>query len=247
MEPQLYFKGNKDLFRHLLVFLVSLILILLVLVNYGHIVDLTANVSYAVFPSKKSTEYKKLTAELIALYGSGQVEYYQDTQSTGVISQSNAQSNNALSDNASTSEILTGNYVYIPSINISAPVISGTTVDEGTILNQLKQGVLMYPGSSLPGKEGSTVIIGHSSSNLPWQKYGRIFSKLLELSEGDMIIVGHNGQKYSYHINKTMTGSIDQLSALNIQDDLVLGTCWPIGTDEKRIIVTATLVSSTID
>ena len=264
MEARLFFKNkqgedrankDKNLFRNILVLLVSLFLVLLILINYGNILDLTASMSYALFPSKKSVEYEKLTEELIALYGSGRTEYYQDApKNFGAASRSlsdykniqNTSVSNVSSENASANEILTGNYIYIPGINANAPIVSGTTTESETILNQLKQGTLMYPGSKPPGYEGdgATVIIGHSSSSIPWQKYGRIFSKLPDLTEGDLIIINYSGRKYSYNVTKIMTGSVDHLTTLNIQDDLVLGTCWPIGTDEQRIVITATLATS---
>ncbi|MBI2674808.1 MAG: class E sortase [Candidatus Yanofskybacteria bacterium] len=250
MEVRSFFRNNqagdrankdKGPLRNILVLLVSLFLVLLILINYGNILDLVASLNYVFFPSKRSAEYERLTKELIALSGSGRIEYYQDTpQGSGIVGRPSA-------ENASANEILTGNYVYIPGINISAPIVSGTITEPQTILSQLKQGVLLYPGSNLPGQEngGSTVIIGHSSASIPWQKYGRIFSKLPELSEGDIVIVNYNGRKYSYSITGIKTGSVDELAALNVKDDLVLGTCWPIGTDEQRIIVTAVLIAST--
>jgi len=244
-------KENKSIVRHILVSLVSLLVILLILANYGNIVDLTSGLSYSIFPSKRIAENERLTAELLALYGSSPIEYYGDDGNYNspavVIASSNglAPSNQSSNQSSVSAETLSGDYIYIPSLNVTAPIVAGTVTDAGTILSQLKQGVLMYPGSSVPGGSDSTVIIGHSSSSIPWQKYGRVFSKLPELSNGDLIIVNHNSRKYSYRVTRTMTGSVDQLAGLNIKDDLVLGTCWPIGTDEQRIIVTATLVAST--
>lgn len=229
--------------------LVSLLVVLLILANYGNIIDLAAGLSYAFFPSKIISENERLTAELLALYGSSPIEYYDNNGSSSaavVISSAiSAQSNRSSGQPPASEKNPSGDYVYIPSINVAAPIVAGTVTDAETILAQLKYGVLMYPGSGAPGSNDSTVIIGHSSSNIPWQKYGRVFSKLPELSKGDMIIVNYQGQKYSYNITRTMTGSVDKLAALNIQDDLVLGTCWPIGTDEQRIIITATLATPT--
>ncbi|OGN03696.1 MAG: hypothetical protein A2655_04055 [Candidatus Yanofskybacteria bacterium RIFCSPHIGHO2_01_FULL_43_42] len=245
MDPQLFFKDKErqGFFKHVLVLLVSLFLVLLVLANYGSIVDLTSNLSYTIFPSKKTAEYEKLTAELIALYGSGKPEYYQGSFNDSGTS-NNPAINNYSARASSAGENPSGNYIYIPEINVNAPIIFGGSTDGKTILDQLKLGTLVYPGSSLPGNGGSTVIIGHSSSNLPWQKYGRIFSSLPELSRGDMIIVSYNGRKYSYAVDNKITGSVNELASLNLTNDLILGTCWPIGTDEQRILITASLVSN---
>ena len=217
------------------VFLVSSFLVLLILSNYGRIVDLYTNLSYSLSPAKRSAENEKLTNELIALYGSGAAVYYRNDNSESNVNEPSVPKNN---------EVLSGNYLYIPKLNVSAPVVTSISIDSKTILEQLKQGVLMYPGSGVPGGGGSSVIIGHSSSSIPWQEYGRVFAGLPKLSKGDMIIVNYNGRKYSYKVENKLTGSVNELASLNIQNDLVLGTCWPIGTDEKRIIITASLVPS---
>ena len=245
MENQSYFKKDKLLTR-VGVFLASSFLVLLILSNYGRIIDLYTNMSYTLSPAKKSAENEKLTNELIALYGSGTAAYYQNDNSESNANNSAARNlpvaSNTVASNKN--EVLSGNYVYIPNLNVSAPIVIGASTDGNVILEQLRQGVLMYPGSATPGGGGSSVIIGHSSSSIPWQKYGRVFAGLPKLSKGDMIIVSYNGRKYSYQVETKLTGSINELASLNIQNDLVLGTCWPIGTDEKRIIITASLVSS---
>lgn len=245
LTQQNYPNPRNGMIRYLLIFTVSLSIVLFVLASYGAILDLTSDLSYYIFPSKKAFEYEKLTAELIFLYGSGRIEYYSEgqtaDQSRGIIGVSQADYGG---NNTNADSIISGNYIYIPGIGVNAPIVAGTTVDDETVLRQLKQGALVYPGSSLPGSGGTTVIIGHSSSSIPWQKYGRIFSTLPRLSEGDLVIVNYNGRKYSYRITRKLTGSVDQLASLNIRDDLVLGTCWPIGTDEQRILITASLISS---
>lgn len=237
-----YTDPRNNIIRYALIFTIALSIVLFVLAGYGAILDLTSDLSYIIFPDKKALEYEKLTMELISLYGSGRIDSYSKGQATvqsrGIIGASRADySENGVSADSVTS----GNYIYIPKIGVDAPIVAGTTVDGGTVLSQLKRGTLMYPGSSSPGG-GSTVIIGHSSSSIPWQKYGRIFAALPGLSEGDLIIVNYSGRKYSYSVTKKITGSVDQLASLNIRDDLVLGTCWPIGTDEQRILITASLI-----
>ena len=240
MENQSYFKKD-GLLTSVGVFLAASFLVLLILSNYGRIVDLYINLSYTFSPAKRSAENERLTNELIALYGSGTAAYYQNDNSESNANNPTARNLPVASDNK---EVLSGNYIYIPNLSVSAPVVFGTSTDSNIVLEQLRQGVLMYPGSGVPGGGGSSVIIGHSSSSIPWQKYGRVFAGLPKLSKGDMIIVNYNGRKYSYQVETKLTGSINELASLNIQNDLVLGTCWPIGTDEKRIIITASLVSS---
>jgi len=234
-------RRDGKIIKHILVFSVSLFIVLTALVNYGNILNLVREFEYFIFPNKQSAEYERLTIELISLYGSGHLSRYQEKQKPVQDRRANASS---LIPEISDYGRLNQAYLYIPVIDINAPIIVGSSTEERTILNELKRGVLIYPGSNLPGDNGSTVIIGHSSSNTPWQKYSYVFSSLPKLSKGDMIIINYNDRKYSYSVDKKIIGSVNELAALDIKGDLILGTCWPIGTDEKRILITASLVQS---
>ena len=136
--------------------------------------------------------------------------------------------------------LVNSNYVSIPKLNIKALVIQPPS-NEKQILNSLKSGVVLYPGSALPGQAGTSVIIGHSSSNFPITKYSAIFAGLNKLSIGDLIYISYGGKNYTYIIKDKKIGSSAQLTASLSNNDLVLGTCWPIGTDKNRIIVAANL------
>jgi len=134
----------------------------------------------------------------------------------------------------------TSNYISIPKLNIKAPVIASAS-NEQEILKSLKSGVVLYPGSVLPGGEGTSVIIGHSSSNFPITKYSAIFAGLNKLTVGDLVYINYNGQNYTYIIKDKRIGSSKQLASSFTGSDLVLGSCWPVGTDRDRIIVIADL------
>ncbi len=99
----------------------------------------------------------------------------------------------------------------------------------------------LYKGSSVPGQGGMTVIIGHSSSDFPWTKYSAIFAGLNNLQTGDVIYINYAGRQYVYHVDAKTVGSVDQLASSKIQGDLILGSCWPVGTDKERILVSALL------
>jgi len=230
---------------YVLVFLVAFSVTFLIFTGYRGVLALTNKLEYIIVPEKQAAEYEKFTAELISIYGSGpakqaeQIEYSQNV--SGSLANAYYPNNNIASNHDTT----TGNNIYIPGVNINAPIVMGASTDAKTILSQLKEGVLVYPGSDIPGNGGSTVIIGHSSSDFPWQKYAHVFAALPDLSRGDMIIINYNGNKYAYNVNEKITGSVDELATRDIKGDLILGTCWPIGTDEQRILVTASLVSTT--
>ena len=130
----------------------------------------------------------------------------------------------------------------IPKINVSAPVLQVADSNDTTILAALKKGVVLYPGSANPGQLGTTVIVGHSSSDLPWTKYSAIFSLLDKLQPNDIIYVTVNGTQYAYRVRTIQKGSAQQLIDAGLGGDLVVSTCWPVGTDAKRVAVSASLV-----
>ncbi len=133
------------------------------------------------------------------------------------------------------------NSILIPKINVKAPMIVGNSTDISKILKDLESGVLVYPGSAMPG-QGSTVIVGHSSSNKPWNKYSNIFSLLNRLQVGDLIYVNYENERYVYQVNIKKTGSVFTLASSGITGDLILSSCWPAGTDNGRILISASLL-----
>ena len=130
----------------------------------------------------------------------------------------------------------------IPKLSVTAPVLQVNSTSSVVILSALKNGVVMYPGSAIPGQSGTTVIVGHSSSDLPWTKYSAVFSLLDKLQPDDLIYVTVSGTQYVYRVQTVQKGSAQQLIDSGLAGDLVVSTCWPIGTDAKRIAVSASLV-----
>ncbi len=132
--------------------------------------------------------------------------------------------------------------ISIPKINVSAPIIQVNNSSDTAILTALKKGVVLYPGSVNPGQPGMAVIIGHSSSDLPWTTYSAVFSLLGKLQPNDLIYVTFSGTKYTYRVRTIQKGSAQQLIDSGLAGDLIVSTCWPIGTDTNRIAVSASLV-----
>ena len=111
----------------------------------------------------------------------------------------------------------------------------------------LKQALVQYEGTALPGQFGNTVIFGHSV--LPQfynpKNYKTIFSTLPTLKEGDEIFVDFDGIRYRYVVVKMIEVSPDDISVLEQHYDseyLSLITCVPPGTYLRRLIVRAKLV-----
>ena len=145
------------------------------------------------------------------------------------------------------------NYPYslsIPSIGVNVPMILESTINRDKIFSQLEKGVVHYAETPLPGQKGTAVIIGHSSV-YPWYqgKYGHIFASLSKLQNGDIIQVDNNGEIFNYKVSRSIIfspKSVDdfELRSLEYTDgsSIVLMTCWPTGTNAKRVAVRADLV-----
>ncbi len=110
----------------------------------------------------------------------------------------------------------------------------------------LKESLIHYGGTTLPGEFGNTVIFGHSV--LPQffnpKNYLTIFSTLPELSENDEVFVNFDGIEYKYKVYKMVEVDPDDVVILEQQYDdsyLTLVTCVPPGTYWKRLAVKARL------
>ena len=151
----------------------------------------------------------------------------------------NGAANTTQSLGSNTSESEFG--ISIPAIGIHAPIITGIDpTDEKAYDEALTKGVLTLPTEGIVGRSGNSVIYGHSSSNEN-NIYGTIFSKLNDLDNGDEIIVTDNNGEYKYAVSSKKIVEATDLSVLDNTDDetLTIMTCWPLGTDEKRLIVVA--------
>ncbi len=137
--------------------------------------------------------------------------------------------------------------VDIRKINITAPVILSEKSDEKSLLNDLTYGVVHYPDTPMPGQRGNTYIAGHSS-NYAWSKgaYNNIFRNLNDLEKGDEITIKlllHNKNEVLYHyIVKSVEIVMPddaRIFSQTQQKELTLTTCWPIGSNAKRVMIKA--------
>lgn len=133
----------------------------------------------------------------------------------------------------------------IPRLNMSVPLI--WSKDPSDFENDLTQGVIHYPGTALPGEQGTIYVSGHSSDYI-WKKdpYHAIFAKLNYLQNGDDVFVdvyGQDGKIYNYRYQVVATNTYkpdDQTQFIdNSAFKLNLSTCWPIGTQKDRLVVSA--------
>lgn len=153
---------------------------------------------------------------------------------------------NANTENSATVAYLPENRLYVDKINLDAPIIWNVTEDQ--IINQLKNGVAHYGGTSLPDQtQGNVFVTGHSSGYI-WSKdlYNQVFAILDQLQNGDKIALTYQNKKYTYEVYDKITVNPKQLEVLKSSGDeriISLMTCVPIGTSLKRLIVKARFIS----
>ncbi|MFA5967089.1 MAG: class D sortase [Patescibacteria group bacterium] len=142
---------------------------------------------------------------------------------------------------------ITENKVIIPKINVDAPIVFPATADNQVILEAIKNGVAHYPGTALPGKAGNVFITGHSSYYW-WSggQYNRVFTLLDKLTVNDLIYIHYGGNEYVYKVRDSIVVLPSQTEVLNptATATLSLMTCTPVGTNLKRLIVRADLISA---
>lgn len=134
--------------------------------------------------------------------------------------------------------------IKIDKISILTPVIKNVDgLDKKKYFTALQEGAAHYKGTSLPGEKGNVFIFGHSSSSIGTGPYADIFAKLNKLEKNDLIIVFYEEKEYIYKVNSKKIIEKDDIGVLNPTTDkiLTLMTCWPIGTNEKRLIIRAIL------
>jgi|SRR3990170_6366510 len=113
----------------------------------------------------------------------------------------------------------------------------------------LKESLIQFPQTALPGKVGNTVIFGHSI--LPQfynpKNYLAIFSTLDSLRPNDEIFVSYDGINYKYIVEtkfEVKPTDIQILEQNSSYPSISLVTCTPPGDPRKpkRLVVKAKLV-----
>lgn len=136
------------------------------------------------------------------------------------------------------------NFIYIPAIDVKTPLVYLEENNDELMKIKLKEGVVHYPKTALPGQKGNAFIFGHSSYYW-WDDggYNTIFANLESLNIGDKIMVFYNGNLYVYEIKEKKIVEPTDFSVLEQGDSyrLSLMTCTPLGTDLRRFIVVAEL------
>jgi sortase A len=141
--------------------------------------------------------------------------------------------------------------LIIPKINVEAPMIYGVnSADVNAVEDHLRGGVVHYPianASSVPGQNGATVILGHSSNDVfDSGAYKFVFVQLNKLEKGDTFYINYQGTRYTYSVaSKEIIDpkEISKVAGDPAKPSAILITCDPPGTALKRLLVFANQIS----
>lgn len=132
--------------------------------------------------------------------------------------------------------------IIIPSINVRAPIVFDSSANNNIIFSELRNGVVHYAHTAMPGQIGNSVIFGHSSGVL-WEKgnYKFVFTLLHDLKPNNIIYINYNGQQYRYRVINTVIVKPTTMSVLNQTKTPMLSliTCTPVGYSTNRFVVHA--------
>ncbi|MCC6405007.1 MAG: sortase [Candidatus Yanofskybacteria bacterium] len=140
--------------------------------------------------------------------------------------------------------------LVIDSIGVRAPIVFNAPNNNDAIYKRLEDGVVHYSDTAKPGNPGAAVILGHSSA-YPWYKgeYGAVFALLSRLKPGDRFYVQYeDNRSFVYEMKQAIIfnpfSEDSRLSEMEnaLGSSLVLISCYPVGTNYKRIAVQAVQV-----
>jgi len=111
---------------------------------------------------------------------------------------------------------------------------------------KIKESLVHYPGTALPGEFGNVVVFGHSTLPMFYKPtdYKTIFSLIPTLENGDKIHLFFDGIEYVYEVFNYKEVKPEEINVLEQrfdQQSLSLITCVPPGTYLKRGIIRARL------
>jgi sortase A len=121
--------------------------------------------------------------------------------------------------------------VFIPKTGKNFVFQSGTGTET------LKQGPGHYTDTALPGQGGTVAIAGHRTT------YGAPFGHLNRLRKGYAITLTMPYGMFTYSVERVTSVPPTQTTVLGNapNERLVLTTCTPLGSDDKRLVATARL------
>lgn len=137
--------------------------------------------------------------------------------------------------------------LVIDTLGIRAPLVFGTSDDVDEIYDRLEDGVVHYSDTSKPGEPGVSIVLGHSSA-YPWYDgdYGAVFALLSKLKVGDRFYIQYSDNRsFFYEMKENLVfnpfKTDSRLTAMEraTGDNLILISCYPVGTNYLRLAVRA--------
>ena len=140
------------------------------------------------------------------------------------------------------------NRLIIPKLNVDVPLNFGVSIDG--VMDAMNYGVVHYRvsgASAYPGEVGNFVVMGHSAGDIySSNQYKFIFSGLERLEVGDIMYVHYNTVRYTYKMvgrEIIWPTEVDKLVINTDKPMMTLVTCWPLGTSQKRLLISAEQIS----
>lgn len=138
--------------------------------------------------------------------------------------------------------------IEIPKIGAKADIVADVSpVDKFHYLKVLENNKIAHSSfSALPGngKGSTTYLFAHSTQqSIQTVRKNSVFYLLGELGENDKILMKYHGQNIEYEVYMKKVITAKESEYLTYSDPekevLILQTCWPIGTNWKRLLVFA--------
>lgn len=131
----------------------------------------------------------------------------------------------------------------VPKLFMNEPIVFNVDPNNSAEYKEaLKKGIAHAAGTGLPPYDGLGYYFAHSSSPELHNQYNAVFYLLGKLEKGDDVNLWYEDTKYEYVVTETKVTDPKDTSFLNQQYPLptiVLQTCWPPGTTDKRLLVFA--------
>lgn len=132
--------------------------------------------------------------------------------------------------------------ITIPKIGLVSDIVPNVdTTSEEIYKQKLKYGVAHANGSYLPGQGGLVFLFAHSTDSIArMREYNAKFMHIYQLDIGDVVYINYQGKFYQYNISdKQVINPQDVELVRQANSDLVLMTCWPLGTNWQRLVLYA--------
>ena len=139
--------------------------------------------------------------------------------------------------------------IVIPKINANSSVVANVNWEDPKEYQvALTQGVAHAQGSVFPGQIGNVFLFAHSSADFYQANiYNAVFYLINKLQNGDEFTLIYKGVPYTYTVTDKKIVDADDVEYMESGQDSVkkatLMTCWPAGTNLKRLVVVGVLSS----